>query len=57
MTLLLGQLIARDTCARFGYPAGADTQAAELARAAGVPATSATVALGAACRAVGHSRP
>jgi hypothetical protein len=45
------------TCARFGYPAGADTQAAELARAAGVPATSATVGLGAACRAVGHSRP
>lgn len=41
------------TCASFGYPAGADAQAAELAHAAGVPATSATVALGAACRAVG----
>lgn len=41
------------TCASFGYPKGAWEQAAEMSRLAGVPATSASVAMVAACNAVG----
>ncbi len=44
------------TCASFGYPSGAWTQVTEMRRRAGVPVTSATVALAAGCKAVGASR-
>lgn len=44
------------TCASFGYPAGARTQVSEMSRLAGVPATPTTVALAAACEAVGAGR-
>jgi maleate cis-trans isomerase len=40
------------TCASFGYPDGARVQAAALASLAGVPATTASVALAVACQAM-----